>query len=363
MKCAECSKQIPDGFADCPWCGATPPSDSSARAQDMFESMTLKTVSLAVLSFGFLAMVLWLNYRRALAWAGTITAESTGYMIGGVFLSLLIGYLGLYLTKKMRGKNLAPSSKVLVITGVALIFSMYGTASEIYSARNQNEDVSQHVGALFKEAAGKDRASTDENWTDTATRETLHDVLITNQKYVGEMSALDRSAMQNLYSEDSYAGVTHMQKVVAQVRGSLAVDEKYASIDPILKNLETRVSAANAPETEKQDYLKGVQLGLQQFLGRRTELIRKEEEWARSTIDLYQFLIAHTNDYSIQDKKLIIPDSSTRAEFRSLQANAISLRKEFLKMRKAMTESRNEKLSELGLSSSDFTPAQLGKTK
>jgi hypothetical protein len=363
MKCAECSKQIPDGFAGCPWCGATPSSDSSVPAQGMVEPLTLKTISLAVLSFGFLAMVLWLNYRRALVWAGTITAESAGYMIGGVFLSLLIGYLALYLTKRMRDKNLAPALKALVITGVALIFSLYGIVSEIHSSRNQNEDVSQHVGALFKEAAGKDGASADENWTDTATRETLHDVLIMNQQYVGEMSALDRSAMQNLYSADSYAGVTHMQKVVAQVRGSLAVDEKYASIGPLLKNLEARVSAANAPETEKQDYLKGVQLGLEQSLGRRTELIHKEEEWAKSTIELYQFLITHTNDYSIQDKKLIIPDSSTRAEFRSLQANAISLRKELRQMRKAMTESRNEKLSEMGLSSSDFTPAQLGKTK
>lgn len=327
------------------------------------ESLTPKTVSLAILSFGFLVMVLWLNYRRALLWAGTITAESTGYMIGGVLFSLSIGYLGLYLTKKMRGKDLAPASKVLVITSVALVFSMYGVASEIYSSRNWNKDVSQHVGALFKEAAGKDRASTDENWTDAATRETFHDVLIMNQQYVGEMSALDRSAMQNLYSEDSYAGVTHMRKVVAQIKGSLTVDEKYASIDPILKNLEARVSAANAPETEKQDYLKGVQLGFEQSLGRRTELIHKEEEWAKSTIDLYQFLIAHTNDYSIQNKKLIIPDSSTRAEFRSLQANAISLHKELRKMRKGMTESRNEKFSEMGLSSSDFTPAQLGKTK
>jgi hypothetical protein len=363
MKCAECSKQIPDGFADCPWCGATPPSDSSARVQGMFESLTPKTVSLAILSFGFLAMVLWLNYRKALVWAGTITAESAGYMIGGVLFSLLIGYLGLYLTKKMRGENLAPTSKAFVIMGVALLFSIYGLASEIYSSRIQNEDVNHHVGGLFKEAAGKDRASTDENWIDTATRETLHDVLIMNQQYVGEMSTLDRSAMQNLYSADSYAGVAHMQKVVVQVKGSLAVDEKYASINPILKNLEARISAANAPETEKQHYLKGVRLGLQQSLGRRTELIHMEEEWAKSTIDLYQFLIAHTNDYSIQDKKLIIPDSRTRAEFSSLQTNAVSLRKEFLKMKKTMRESRDEKLSQLGLSSSDFTPAQLGKIK
>ena len=363
MKCLECSKQIPDGFTDCPWCGATPPSDSSAAEQRMFDSQTPKTVALAVLSFGFLTLVLWLNYRKALVWAGTITAESTGYMIGGVFFSLLIGYLGLYLTKRTQGKNLAPASKALVITGVALLFSIYGIAREIYSSRNQSEDLSHHVGALFKEAAGKDSASTDENWTDTATRHTLHDALTMNQQYVAEMSALDRSAMQNLYLADSYAGVSHMQKVIAQVRGSLAVDEKYASIDPILRNLEARVSAANAPEAEKQDYLKGVRLGLQQSLGPRTELIHKEEEWAKSTIDLYQFLVAHTNDYSIQDKKLIIPDSSTRAEFSSLQTNAVSLRKELLKMRKAMRESRDEKLSELGLSSSDFTPAQLGKTK
>lgn len=363
MKCAECSKQIPDGFDDCPWCGATPGSDSISESSSRSKDDALKGALFGLLSFSFAVLTVWLNYRRAVTWAGIVNAESIGYMFGGVLFSLLVGCLGAYVLKKLRGRSVAPATKALAITGVALLFSTLRLAEEIVSSRAGSEDVSHHVGALFKEAAGKGRPSADENWTDTATRETLHDVLVMNEQYAGEMSALDRSAIQNLYSADSYAGKVHMQRVVAQLAASLALDEKYASVDPIFKKLEIRVGEVNAPEADKQSYLKGVRIGLQQPLGRRTELIRKEQEWMKSTIDLYQFLIDHTDDYSIQDKKLIIPDPKIRKEFNSLQANAVSLHKEFLGMRKAMTKSRDEKLNDLGLSSSDFTPAQLGKTK
>lgn len=275
----------------------------------------------------------------------------------------MLGCLGLYIVKKVRGKTLAPASKLLVITGIAFPLSIFGLLQEIANSQARSGDVNHHLGALFKEAAGKDSGAADKNWMDTVTREMLHDVLVTNQQYAGEKATLDRSAIQNLYSLDSYAGQVHMQKVVAQLRASLAVDEKYASIDPIIQKLDERVRAAKATEAEKQDYLKGVQIGVQQSLQRRTELIHKEEEWAKSAIDLYQFLIAHTPDYSIQENKVIIPDSKIRREFTAQQAASISLHKDLVKMRNDMRQFRDEKLNQAGLSSSDFTPAQLGKIK
>lgn len=363
MKCAECSKQIPDGFVDCPWCGATPRPASTAAARPAFKMETLRPIVFAILSWGFVLLILWLNYRKALVWAGVINPESVGYMFGGVLFSFLMGFLVAYVVKKARGKSMAPASKALAVTGIAVLFSVYGLAQEMATSRVRNGPANHHLGALFKEAAGKDGVTTGEDWVDTATRETMHDVLLMNQQYAAEKSALDRSAIQNLYSADSYAGATHMQKVVSQLRGSLALDEKYSSLDPIIKKMEERVSAANAPEKEKQDYLRGVRLGLQQTVAPRTELIHKEEEWTKSAVDLYQFMIAHTVDYSIQDNKLIIADTRTRKEFGTLQSKSIALHKELRRMRGNLVQARDEKLDQMGLSTSDFTPAQMGKTK
>ena len=83
----------------------------------------------------------------------------------------------------------------------------------------------------------------------------------------------------------------------------------------------------------------------------------------KSAIALYEFLIAHTDEYFIRDNKLYFQNSATRKEFTAQQATSIELRKEFLSARKAMLEARNNKMGEVGLSPSDFSPAQLGKPK
>jgi len=154
-----------------------------------------------------------------------------------------------------------------------------------------------------------------------------------------------------------------MRKVVTQLRAVQAVDEKYASFDPLIKKMEERVAAANASENQKQDFLNGMRGSLEQKLGVRRDLLRKEEDWIKSTIDLCDFAIAHLADYSIQDNKLYSRSDATKREFFSQQAKAIALHNDFLKAKRAMEESRKNNMNQLGMSPSDLTPTQLGKTK
>jgi hypothetical protein len=102
---------------------------------------------------------------------------------------------------------------------------------------------------------------------------------------------------------------------------------------------------------------------MEEKLGVRKELLRKEEEWIKSTIGLYDFAITHLADYSIQDNKLYFRNDATKREFFSQQAKAVAFHNDFLKAKKAMEESRKSNMNQLGVSSSDLTPAQLGKTK
>jgi hypothetical protein len=126
-----------------------------------------------------------------------------------------------------------------------------------------------------------------------------------NQRYAAEVAALDKSAIKDLYSSKSYGGDGHMQRVVTQLQAVLAVDEKYASVDPQIKKTEAQVAAAGASESEKQEFLTGLRGSLEKGFGSRNDLIHKEETWIKSTIDLYDFAIAHTSDYSIRDTSSI----------------------------------------------------------
>ena len=371
MFCTTCGRELdPQGVCSNCTTAEPLPSSTSQPGQSLLPVQTqvkanpFKTAVFTLLSVTFFALVLLLNYLKALRWAGVINAESTGYMMGGVIFSSLVGFLVMYAVKRVRGRQIAPASRALGITGIAVLFSILGLAHEVATSHGKNDaDINHHLGVLLKEAARKQPNSRDSNWTDAAIRDFFRDVLELNQQYAAEVAAVDRSAMRNLYSTDSYAGAAHMRKVVEQLKAALAVDEKYASLDPLIKRMEDRVAAASTSETEKRDLLDGIHSTLPQTLAARNGVIRKEEGWMKSAIALYEFLIAHTDEYFIRDNKLYFQNSATRKEFSAQQAQSIELRKEFLSARKAMLEARNNKMGEVGVSPSDFSPAQLRKQK
>jgi hypothetical protein len=316
---------------------------------------------LALLCF---ALVLLLNYLKAMRWAGVMNAESSGYMLGGVLISIVLGLVVMYLLERKRTKKNHFGAKALLSMGIALLISVFTLASEKSRPRPEAEsDTNHQLGSLLKEAAGKQPRGKDANWSDAPLRDIFQDVLEMNQHYATEVAALDKSAIRDLYSSKSYGGEVHMRKVIAQLRETLAVDEKYASVDPLIKRMEDRVRAADAPDSEKQDFLKGVHESVQQSLGPRQELFRKEEAWVKSTIDLYEFAIAHTPEYSIQEGKIYFNNEMTREKFFSLQSNAIVLHEDYLNAKKSFNELKKAYLGKIGVSEPDLKSSQPGKTQ
>jgi hypothetical protein len=268
----------------------------------------------------------------------------------------------MYVVRKARGKQTAPASKALGIASIALFFSFLAFSGEMANRHpGTDSDAYHQAGNLLKEAAGKQPVSKDANWWDAPTRDFFQDILQMNQKYSAEAAALDSSAIKDLYSSNSYGGKVHMERVISQLQAALAVDEKYASLDPIMKRMDDRVAAVNVSESQKQAFLKGMKNSMEKSLAPREELLRTEEVWMKSTIDLYKFVTAHTNDYSIRDNKLYFRNDAVKDEFTSRQSKAIALHKDFLKAKSAFEESRKSKLNQLGVSPTDLTPSQLGK--
>jgi hypothetical protein len=360
--CAHCATRGVPAVPVSPATRPTPAGDPFLRDATEAPRNRWRAPLFTILAIILLVPVVGLNYLRALHWAGVINAESFGYMMGGVLASFLPGLLTMFLVEKARRKKTAPASKTLGVVSIALLFSMFRFTGEMASRRGGLEtNANRQVGNLLKEAAGKQPTSKGANWWDVPTRDFFQDILQRNQNYSAEAAALDSAAIKDLYSSSSYGGKVHMEKVISQLQAALAVDEKYAPLDPIMKRMDDRVATVNVSESEKQAFLKGMKNSMEKSLAPREELLRTEEVWMKSTIDLYKFVIAHTNDYSIRDNKLYFRNDAVRDEFTSQQSEAIALHKDFLKAKSAFEESRKNKMNELGVAPSDLTPSQLGK--
>ena len=364
MFCTACGSEL-DAQGNCLRCAppvsVSPPTVPSGDAFVVTPSEVKtgywKPLAIA-LSVPLFLFVLVLNFTRALRWAGTMTAESFGYMLGGVLVSVAAGFLGMFLAGKARGRKVAPPSKTLGIAAIAVCLSIFALAGERASKHASSAtEINHQVGDLLKEAAGTKPSSGDSHWWDAATRDFFHDILEMNQQYTAEVAALDNSAIKDLYSVNSYRGKARMEKVVAQLQAALAVDEKYASLDPLVKKLEERIAEADASEKEKQEFLTGLKNSMDKSLAPRNEVIRGEEAWMKSTIDLYEYVIAHASEYSIRGDKLYFQDDATKDEFTSRQAQAIALYKEFLQAKRASDSSRKNGLDKLGVAPSDLPPA------
>lgn len=364
MHCTTCGGEL-DAQGLCTRCSLNAPVNSTAAPTgDAFSAervhgspSVLKTVAFVVLSLPLFAVVLLLNYVRALRWAGVINAESSGYMVGGVLAAVGLGFLGMFVVRKARGRKLHPASKALGVAAIAFILTCMAFMGEAVSRRALTpEELDHRIGDLLKEAAGTKPLSRDGDWWDGPARDFFHDLIEMNKHYAEEVKALDNSAIQDLYSVDSYSSKARMAEAVAQLQAAQAVDERYASLDPIIKKMEDRIAHAKVSESEKQEFLKGMEASMTKALAPRDETFRTERAWIESTIELYQFGIAHSAEYSIRGNKLYFENDDARKEFIERQTQSIALHKEFLKAKGAAEDNRKQGLGKVGVSPTDMTP-------
>jgi hypothetical protein len=371
MICPNCAREIVPQPA-CPHCQwAIPNPPDSAPKGDAFlpakrQSVLgrLKTPLLVVATLLVWALVLGLNYLRAMLWAGVMNAESSGYMIGGCLAAFFLGWLAIFLADKARRKKSSPAMKGFRISCVALLISLLVFSGSIRdSGTGGKSEIKRQMGSLIKEAAGKQAQSADTHWWDGPSRDFFHDLIVMNQQYSAEVANLDQSALASLYSPRSYSSRKGMEKIVAQLQSALAVDQKYSSLDPILQSVENRVRSADAPDAEKQGFLKGLKESASRTLASRNETFRTGKNWMEATIDLYQFTIAHSSEYSVRGGKLYFRNAAAQEEFTSRQSKAISLQNEFLKAQHVAEDMQKNALGEFGVSPSDFAPAKPDKSK
>ena len=360
--CSSCQALAP---SSAPSTTASPTTQQPPHGDAFFAAKSptlwgrLKPPILIVAGILLWVSILRLNYLKALRWAGTMTAEAAGYMMGGCLFPLLVALIVMFLVAKIRGRKSAPPTRFFGVSAVAFLLSLLSFVGSLSAPPN---NVQQSVGDLMRQAAGNKPLGADAHWSDAPMRDFFREAFDRNQQYAAEIKALDNSAIKNLYSPDSYAGATHMEKVLSQLHALYDVETKYASLDPLIKDLKDRVAAAHASEDQKREFLIGMQQGLDRSMKPRTDSLHAEKLWMDSTLALYEFMVAHSSDYSIRNTKLYFSDPKIGKQFTALQSTAVASHKDFLKAKATFEESRKNNMNQLGLSPSEFTPSQLGKT-
>lgn len=366
MVCPTCQQDIPAHLATCPYC-STPvnplapvipemqtPADADAKIS---VSQQRRWVTILYVGFALLltAGSVFLNYLRALNWAGTLNPESSGYMVGGCLVSFGLGLLIAFLYFRVRRQKPSASKRFFVVSSAALVFTLLafaGSTSETAATRDAN--LKHQVGDLLKQAAGKAPPTSGGEWWQDPVREFSGDLIKFNQQYALESAGLDDKALKQMYSSDSYSSPAKMRKILTELQSTWDIDRKYASLDPIIDAMKQRIRVANVSEKTKEDFLQGFNSSVQTSRIPAEKTFEKKKEWIDASTDLYQFTLANQQNFAVKNGKLLFRSDALAAEFKEKQSHAINLQKDFLEAQKNAASFRAQKLGEVGLSPSDL---------
>jgi hypothetical protein len=346
--CLYCGASLLNTGAPAPTGGSLAPPESNSTIKSLF------IIGGTVVSW---LVNVYLAYLRTIRGSkGVSHAETSGFFIGSLLTPFLIAAFIVWIINRARTDKLSFTHKQLLTAVLALGISVISFAGSLRIPPPSDESAEKKkMGHLMKQAAGKEAATPDAEWYDGPTREFFHDILAFNQEYTGAIQALGPASMNKLYTPESYATRAGMENTITHLHALLDVDKKYESLDPVVKKLEASINATSASQYEKDEFLKGFRGNFSKSLAPRNETFRSEEAWLQSSIDLYEFTLAHSGNFRIQNKKLIFHGDGVLDQFQALQSKAISLRKATIDSKNKLAAARKDAMYQTGVSPGDIS--------
>jgi hypothetical protein len=347
MKCLACSKNIPDGFADCPWCGATygtlpQPAATAAQPAEASRSM-VPTWLASALSLPF---CLFAAYVATVQKYGFFALSDSGFFIGAALGPYIVSAIVVLLYYLIRRKNPQYSAKLLAISCGASFFALLSLSQHPGGPRARPESAEKrHIAELTGNS--KPRANRPASVWDAPMLSLLADLRSFNDGYVSEVSQLDSAALP-LYTPDSFRDAAVIQQMLTQLRSRLAVAEKYSSVQPILDKMKDYVAAVNASEEEKREFLEGFKSTAPKGLGPRDVAGAREREWLRTSMDLYTLMLSKQGAYAIDGRKIEFHQRGLAEQFNQRMAKAQVSRQQFLQAQGAFNDAQQAARAQLG---------------
>ena len=342
-KCRQCSKIVPDGFTDCPWCGAkhqhTPPQTSlPAGVGVQKESPGSPLLWIAFLcSF---ALFCFLQYKQMLHIAGEVSLANSAYFLGRCFGSFLLAATLVFLFDKIRRRNRSTPTRLLAISTVACVMSVLALASE---------SPERHIVGSIRQAIKNPEQPHLDKWG-VAVRPFFTELVSRNRQYLDEVSKLD-AALQPLYSPASFADAASVQSMLDALAQRLAVADEYADVQPVVAKMPGYVATVDASDKEKQEFLAGFNESIAKGLSGKNSVSALEHNWSASAIDLYKFALAHPYSYNFGN--ILFKSSADAVAFNNKLNKSRDLYAQFLRAYQTSRRAQDTLLAQMGFQRSD----------
>lgn len=353
--CKRCSKVIPDGFVDCPWCGAKQTQPTTGPLIVQAESPPALQVLYGSLSLVSIALVIAVNYVATGIAKGPVFPENSGYFIGACCGSFLLSAVGVFLFYKWSHRQASNVMKLMLISACALLPASLGLGNAIAKERSRSDaTAASHLhGAVTSPAA----TPIIQNKWDRVAAQFLTDVRDLNQQYISEVSRTEPEAPA-LLSLESFRDTATLQTEIACVQARLAVNEKYDSPKALLDQAKGDVSALDASDQEKRKFLQLFLPRAQALLALRKAASDAERNYLLASVGVYGYASAHEGEYALNAHGLVFTKDATSSAFHSKLSKARQLNTDFLMAYSKYRYVQDSALAQMGVPPSDPLPSQ-----
>lgn len=354
MNCKACSKIIPDGFTECPWCGAgfadsrngNVPSPKLERSS--FHSLILgSSIFSSALLFGTV------SYFATSRSNGPLRSENWGYFLGRFAAAIALAALVVFGYCKIREAKLRGPVQALIILTLSSLLTMLTLA---LPAKTHVSGIDEATVRRYTDNKLQKPPSTPPvnrtKW-DPAARSLLKDIVARNQRYVSEISALDQTA-KPLYTPESFRDPATIRQMIEQLTTRLSVADKYTDWQPVFGNMKEYVAAVDASEQEKQKFLHDFEASLPKTLAVCKAISDKEHAWLQASLDLYSFALAKQGAYIWQSDNLTFKNRADSKAFGQKFAKARNLNAEFLQAYWQVRQAEQAMIAQLGMEGEGF---------
>jgi len=354
MKCKDCSRVIPDGFTDCPWCGAIQAGPAAVPAGLPTIEPAVSPVQhflTAVLLLGSAALFVVVNYLAIVRTDGFLSLANSAHFLGQCAGSIILGAILVFLYCKIRRKKARSSSQLLVIFSLSSLLTLLTLAAP---ARHLTADPSPAMLRQFGDDLKNPKVS---NKWDAPGRALLMDLLSLSRQYISEVSKLDETA-KPLYTPESFRDAATVQQMVDQLHARIAIADKYADLEPVLAKMKGYVAAVDGSETEKREFMEGFESTLPKTRATFKAVKDKEHAWLQVSLDLYQFVLSKNGQYGVQRGNLLFKKTGDADIFNRKLTAAKTLQTEFLRAYWEVRRTQRAMAAQMGLQGTEFDPTR-----
>lgn len=147
-------------------------------------------------------------------------------------------------------------------------------------------------------------------------RDLFAKVVEINRRIKEQKRDIDVEALSGLYTARSFATPEAMGRTTGAIRHLLQTNQRLAGeLDRALEGIKARVETANWNRADKLRFWSKIADGFLNRFRLRPELLAKQEQWTRETVDLYEFVLAHSDELSFKGKLVQASDCETGEEF------------------------------------------------